>query len=554
MTEWLTPHVAVVLMYTGVVPSLAIVYLLYEDRHKPGVLWFMALMANAGVWALLYATFTLVRSPDLTLALANVFWATVPTAAVAMFLLAYEYVFRTVASRRLVLALFAPVVVLFVLAWGNPGGLVFTPEYRVGPDGILYVPPLGGPVKVLVTKGYGFLLTALAAGMFVGEALRTRGIRRRQTLYLLLILVAVAATTLLKVVGLVPEYFDPTSLAYSVSGLAFAYSIERHGLLKFAPVAREHAFQEIEDVIVVVDPDGVVVDVNRAGRELLGAGIVGQRLETVLPVPSGDETDHGVPTVQLGGHGGRRHFSWRTSSITYGRGPGGKLVLLSDVTALKQRRDELDLLKQILTRVFRHNMRNDLNVIEGYASQIRDDGGERFAATADRIRERASRLLEEAEKAQELEQLFVYQEPVRVSLREEVASVLTPYEGRSDVVVRSAVDDVTVEVHPQFGVALEELVENAITHHDSADPAQVTVSSAVTDDGVVLRIEDDGPGIPAEEIRVLEANAETSLQHSSGVGLWLVKLIVTRLEGDLTIESGSDGARIEIRLSRVDAP
>ena len=71
MAEWLTPLVAVVLMYTGVLPSLANVYLLYDERDNPGVLWFLVLMATAGIWALLFATFTLVRSPPLTLALAG---------------------------------------------------------------------------------------------------------------------------------------------------------------------------------------------------------------------------------------------------------------------------------------------------------------------------------------------------------------------------------------------------------------------------------------------------------------------------------------------------
>jgi len=557
MTEWLTPPVAVALMYTGVLPSLAIVYLLYEDRHRPGVVWFLALMTTAAVWALLYGTFTLVQSPGLTLALANFFWAAVPTAAVTTFLLAYEYVFRTVASRRLVLALFAPVAVLFALSWGNPANLVFTSEYHVGADGILYVPPLGGPVKILVTKVYGFLLTAFAGGIFLGEILRTSGVRRRQTVYLFLILVTLAATTLVKIAGLVPEYFDPTSTAYSVSGLVFAYSIRRHGLLRFGSVAQERAFEAVEEVILVADPDDVVVEVNRAGRELFEDDVVGEPIESVLSEPSGGSSDEATATVKLDRPRGQRYFTRRTSRITYGRGLTGRLVVLSDVTALKRRQDELDLLKQILTRLFRHNMRNDLNIVLGYASQIqrevedrRGAGNDEVADAAEMIIDRAQRLQAESEKVRELEKVFAYREPVQLSLREEIGRVLAPYEGRSDVVVRSSVDDVTVEVHPQFGTALTELLENAIAHHDGPNPPEIDVSSTVTGDGVVLVVEDDGPGLPPAEIEVLDAGKETSLQHSSGIGLWLVKLIVTRLDGKLAIESNPDGTRIEIRLPR----
>lgn len=552
MLEWLTPPVAVALMYSGVLPSLAIIYYLYEDRDKPGVPWFLALMATAGAWALLFATFTLVRSPATTLALANFFWAAVPSAAVLMFLLAYEYVFRTVASRRLVLTLFAPVGVLFLLSWSNPANLVFTPAYGIGPDGFLYVPPFGGPVRFVVTKVYGYLLTSFAAGMFVGEALRTKGIRRRQTLYLLLILLALVATTFVKIAGLVPEYFDPTSAAYSVSGLVFAYSIERHNLLKFAPVAREQAFQEVKDVIVVVDPDDIVVETNRAGEELFGEEIVGKPVDFALPDPSRDVVEMQGRTIEVDGDDGQRYFSWQTSHIAYGRGMVGKLIVLRDITDLKRRQDELSLLKQILVRVFRHNMRNDFNIIEGYASQIRERGDKRVADMAEIIQERTRRLQRESEKAQELEALFGYQEPVRLALREEIARVAASYEDRSDVVVRCAVDDVTVKVDPKFDVALHELFDNAITHHDAPNPVEITVSSTAEDDWVVLVFEDNGEGIPTEEIAVLNAREETTLLHSSGIGLWLVQTIVTRLGGEMEIESGPEGTRVEMRLQCVE--
>ncbi|MFA1610004.1 histidine kinase N-terminal 7TM domain-containing protein [Halobellus rubicundus] len=552
MAEWLTPTVAIALMYLGAVPSVAIIYVLYEHRHNPGVPWFLALMGITTVWAVLFATFTLVRSPAITLALANLFWAAVPSTAVAMFLLAYEYVFRTVASRRLISALFAPVAVLFLLSWSNPGNLVFTSAYGIGPDGFLYVPPLGGPVKILVTKVYGYLLASFAAGMFVGEALRTRGVRRRQTLYLLVILCALAATTLIKIVGLVPEYFDPTSAAYSVSGLLFAYSIEKHGLLKFASVARDQAFQEVKDVIVVVDPDDVVVEINRAGSDLLGEAVLGKPLAEVLPDPSESPGETHGRTVALDGADGRRYFSEQTSRIPYGRGDPGQLVVLREITDLKQRQDELSLLKQILVRVFRHNMRNDFNVIEGYASEIRQRGDGRITEMAATIQERARHLQQESEKARELETFFGDEDPVAVSLRDEIDGIVSRYEDRSDVVIRQSVDDVTVLVDPKFGLALDELVDNAITHHESAGPVEITISTECDDDLVVLTFEDNGQGIPGEEIRVLDAGEETNLQHSSGIGLWLVQLIVTRPGGKLHIDSGPEGARIELHLPRGD--
>jgi len=554
MAEWLTKNVAVVLMYVGGLPALPIFHLLYEDRHKPGVIWFLAVVGTASVWAFLYASFTLVRSPSLTLALANFFWVTVPTVAVCLFLLSYEYVFRTVASRRLVLFLFTPIGVLFVLSWINPNNLVFTSEYHVGPAGVLHVPPLGGPVRILVTQVYGFLLTLLAAGMFTGEALRTRGVQRRQTLSLLLIFVALAATTLLKIGEVVPEYFDPTSLAFTVSGLAFAYSIERHGLLKYTPVARERAFEAVGEALVVVDPDGIIVDTNSSAHQLFGDEIIGDPVESALPDPSPGGPSETIPTVQLESPNGPRYFSWRTSRIAYGRGLTGTLVVLSDITEMKQRQDELGLLTQILTRIFRHNMRNDLNIIGGYASDISEASDDRVVEMAEHIQAQTRKLLEKSEKARELATLFQPQDQRQVALRTEVERVLAPFRDRPEVIVRSRLDDVPATVHPNMGLALDELIENAITHQVSPEPTEIRVSTTVTDAHVVLTIEDNGPGIPDTEREVLDASRETSLRHSSGIGLWLVKLIVSRLDGHLEIDSGTNGTRVEIRLPRNPAP
>jgi len=58
----------------------------------------------------------------------------------------------------------------------------------------------------------------------------------------------------------------------------------------------------------------------------------------------------------------------------------GFVIVLSDITErirreqdLEDREEELDLLRQILTRYLRHNMRNDLNVIQVNAELLTED-------------------------------------------------------------------------------------------------------------------------------------------------------------------------------------
>lgn len=551
--EFLTYEVAVVLMLLGAVPSFVNVYVVWDDRYELGVSWFIASMVTGGLWALLYTSFTVVRSPEATLVLANFFWPLVPTAALTMFFLAYEFVFKQPVSRATVAALSAPIGLLFVLSWFNPGDLVFTADYYVGRDGYLYFPNFDGPLKILVTQLYGYLLVFLASGMFVGEALRTDGVRRKRVLYLLSIFTILVLSTMVKVAGLVPVYFDPTSVVYSASGLMFAYSINRYGLFKSNSIGREQTFAEVNDAILVVDSDGVVIDFNQRSYELFGYDVTRERVHSLIP--EYDETETGTNSIQLGGDGEEaRHFHCKTSPVRYGRRSEGKIIILNDVTELRKKEQDLHLLVQIFSRVYRHNMRNDFNVIQGYADMLKRESTGEVARMASRIEDKTDQLLQQATKARRIEGVFASTETVSRPLRGMVEEVRSSFEGRSDVVFEVSVDDVDVDVNPRFDLALRELVHNAITHHPGDEKVEIEIHSEQTAENVHLAVTDNGNGIPEYELSVLRAGEETDLHHSSGIGLWLVRALVTRSRGHLSVDSTDSGTSIRIRLPKSSTP
>lgn len=548
MAGWLTPPVAVLLMLAGVGPAFVSVYLLADEWRKPGVLWFLLSMVTGGLWALLFSLITLIPSPRITLVLGHVFWPTVATAAVTMFILAYEFVFKNTASNRLVIALFSPVLLLFALSWVNPGGLVYGADYYVNAAGFLHFPVQGAPLRLLVVQLYGYSLVFLAAGMFVGEALRATGIQRRQSLYLLVVFSALVGSTMIKVAGLVPIYYDPTSTVYAFSGLLFAYSINKHGLLKFVPVAREHIFEEVDDVLLVVDPDGIVIDVNRAGRTVFGGQLIDTPLDTILPDIDDAPTGERVESVQFDIDGEPHYFSLSTTRIEYGRGVHGQIVGLRDITAIKEREQELNLLKEIFSRVFRHNIRNDLSIITGYADLIQEHSTAELADWADRIQETSTHLLAQSSKTRAIEDIIATNETTTGSLRAALERAIDGLPAAEEADLEVSVTETAVTFHPKFHLALQELLENAIIHHDSPGTPRVSVSTTEVADRVRLSIEDDGPGIPQTELDVLQAQEETNLEHSTGIGLWLVRWIVAQSNGSLTGETTSRGTRIRIDL------
>lgn len=99
------------------------------------------------------------------------------------------------------------------------------------------------------------------------------------------------------------------------------------------------------------------------------------------------------------------------------------------------------------------------------------------------------------------------------------------------------------------------LVENAARHARS----RVSLALTETDGHVLLRVDDDGPGIPvAERERVFERfvrldDARARDGGGSGLGLAIVAELVTAHGGTVTIaDSPLGGARVEVRLPRLD--
>lgn len=104
--------------------------------------------------------------------------------------------------------------------------------------------------------------------------------------------------------------------------------------------------------------------------------------------------------------------------------------------------------------------------------------------------------------------------------------------------------------------ALQNLVANAVRHTPTG--GRVTVRSEARPDGLVaLVVEDTGPGIPTEHLprvfdrfyKVDESRAGTQQPSGSGLGLSIVRAIVSRHGGTVTaanLERG--GARFEILL------
>lgn len=246
---------------------------------------------------------------------------------------------------------------------------------------------------------------------------------------------------------------------------------------------------------------------------------------------------------------GRRLWAEVSAAAVEAGGRSSVVMCVRDVTQRKRRQQQV----QILNRVLRHNIRNDMNVVQGYASTLEaalDDDG--LAADARRIVATSEDLIELSRKTWELNKTVHWQQDPRpVDVVETVDSVARNLEDAyPEATVRTDLpDEARAVADDRIDRALWELCQNAVEYAEEPEPV-VDVSASVEADSVVVEIADQGPGIPDQEQAVVEGE-ETPLQHGSGLGLWLVNWIVTDVGGSMTLADDEPrGSVVTLRLAR----
>lgn len=205
----------------------------------------------------------------------------------------------------------------------------------------------------------------------------------------------------------------------------------------------------------------------------------------------------------------------------------------------------------VINRVLRHNVRNKLTVINGYAEMLSTDLEGQAAANADRIVETADRLLDLTESARKIEQARD-QSPELEShdiipiLEETVTRIEEQYPTVS--IATDTPESAVVLTLPRVETAFFELLDNAAKH--GGDAPSITVDVRVGAELVAVTVRDDGPGLPENEREVLEAGVEDPLAHGSGLGLWLAYWIVTTMDGDVTVVDTDGGTAVELTLPK----
>lgn len=272
--------------------------------------------------------------------------------------------------------------------------------------------------------------------------------------------------------------------------------------------------------------------------------------ETLL---EGEPTTYDIEYRIINPNGNIRWVAERGVPVLDEDGTPYRMVGISEDITERKRRDQQ---MAVLNRVLRHNLRNDLGVVSGYADLIGSEADGEIADYAETILSASTRLVDLSNRQRDLTaqlESLSASEPVDLSavLQRVTHNVIDSFpDAEIDVEYGT---ETTIEVSPLLKLALEELLINAVKHTDVHPPrAEVTVEQA--DDDVVIQVIDTGDRIPEMELEVL-GNQEEPLFHGTGIGMWIVYWIVNHIGGSLAFdEANSGGNVVTVRLLRTGRP
>ncbi|WP_338739552.1 PAS domain-containing protein [Haloplanus salilacus] len=305
----------------------------------------------------------------------------------------------------------------------------------------------------------------------------------------------------------------------------------------------------VEQTVFITDADGTIVYVNPAFERTTGY--------------TADEAIGSNPRLLKSDQQDETFYSELWDTITAGdvwdaeivnrRKSGERYQVEQKIVPITDERDEIthfvaieedvtdaQFIEEVLSvmdRVLRHNVRNSVTAISGYADLLEGELDEsEHRAAVQTIRERAEELEKLSTETRTIRELFhrrYAQHSLSVGAIEGFVETRRTQHPRADIEFRMDVDPgIEIQNGSLLQLAIDEALENAIVHNDRDSPhVTVLVDRTEHDSEIRIEITDDGPGLPEDQWAVIMAGVETTLAHSTGIGLWLIYWTVTALGG-----------------------
>jgi two-component system NtrC family sensor kinase len=329
-----------------------------------------------------------------------------------------------------------------------------------------------------------------------------------------------------------------------------AIAIENAQLLNRSEAERrklETILLQTENAVIVVDPDHRILVINKAAQEAFNVqgDFIGRSVVEAIDDPKLlsliREPGISVRREEIEVSDGRI-FNAVKSPI---RGVG-QAVVMHDISHLK----ELDRIKSEFVTTVSHDLRSPLTAILGYVELIeragpttsqQDEFINRVKLSVEQITNLVSDLLDLGRIEAGLDSTHE-ETPISVLARYAVESMRVSAEAKGLSIELEVEDDLPmVNGDPiRLRQMIGNLLENAVKYTPSG--GQVSLEANSEDSQIILRVLDDGPGIPPSDQPYLfdkfyRASNIPADVPGTGLGLSIVKSIVDHHNGRIWVDS-----------------
>ncbi|EFW93875.1 signal-transducing histidine kinase [Haladaptatus paucihalophilus DX253] len=555
-----TPSATLSVVSTLVI--LGVTAFIWRYRSRPGATPLVGFTTAAAVWTAGNALQIASTSLAGKLFWVNVQYFGIVAIPITWFVFACEYTGHDEwLTRRTFSILFLYAGGTLVLVWTNPvHHLVRTSSELVVTDGVVRLDRTFGP-WFWTSVVYSNLVDGLGTLLLLRGLIRARRFFRGQATALIVgTMIPWTASALFYngLLGIEPEVF------FAATAIAFAYAIWHHRLFDLVPVGRSAVVDEMTDAVIVTDDSGRLVDTNPAANRLLDVSSddIGRRFDDVCAAfPELVECFRArrvpeTPIVSDVG-GDLRYLDVHCSKVSdSGTKLSGTILIVRDVTEFERKKRAVERHNERLERVghtIAHDLRNPLNVAEGYLGLERERSDGEYFDNVERAHDRMEEIIDDVlsmarhERSERFESLDLERLAERAWENVETDAATVSIE-TGPVVVRAN--------EGQLSSVFENLFRNAVEHAGPTVAVEVGWKEDENEQrSGTIYVGDDGPGIPpTEQGRVFDHGYSTRTD-GTGAGLSIVAGIAERHGWEVNATDNTRrGARFDISGVQTSSP
>ncbi|RJP68904.1 MAG: PAS domain S-box protein [Ignavibacteriales bacterium] len=560
-----------VLVINTIISFVITIYSWLKLKTESGK-YFIFLMAAITIWTF-SATFELsFTTLDQKILWSKISYFGIVSVSPFWFLFAcyYSKIEKIISSFIKIAIWIIPVTILFLALTNEYHGAVWPEITLTNSDiGIIAVYQNGWGKLILLIYSYILLLTGTV--ILISFATRTKQLYLKQIFLLSL-------SALFPWIGNALYYFrigpfailDFTPVFFTITGILLLWDILNFRLLDIMPVAYDTLFENMSDGVIVVDNEERIIEINPSISRLFNFdNSVGQSLKKMLSnYPEIISYLYSIQTEP-------KEFSviiedqtyWLdirvTSLINSYKKPGGKLIVIRDITQKKKseielaesekKYRELNDAKDKFIRIISHDLKSPFQGMIGLSKLLSEEIEEltkseikEFSRELNLSIQSQFRLLEDLLSLSKVQSEKITVLKKQINVYSEVNNIFQLFEmlaqSKHIQLLNHISEDIVLHADPDmFRLMLRNLISNAIKFTNSG--GTVSMSSMKNKGEAIFIVEDNGIGI--DEINIPKlfrldyhfTTKGTAEETGTGFGLILCKEVIDKHEGRIWVES-----------------